>query len=301
MMLDAPGGWGIGKSGTAWMQWYQPLDHHEIYRTLVNSHLTWLTEFGWSFRFFYIFAWIAIFLLCWPTREASWMAVCFGSWLAFAVGAFFSSVAESGWLWIAPAAALLVIISYRVRRCQWPQKQYWLIPLGGTAFACIVLFIIGSAQSSLVHKSEGRIVFGRGSPNTWILVDTKIIGKTYGRALREYAKTNPLICAGFAEDALQLPDMSGKELVMTGKPLHYKETAEVFKSAASVMLINPGFFPAEIEKPAATNLTLLMGEFSQSPAREAWGKLFNAQLLSGVGDFLPNWPSKVFSNNQMRQ
>jgi len=30
MMLDAPGGWGIGNSGNAFMRWYQPLVHNKV-------------------------------------------------------------------------------------------------------------------------------------------------------------------------------------------------------------------------------------------------------------------------------
>ena len=37
MLRDAPFGWGIGKSGEVYRQWYQPLDRDERYRTLVNS------------------------------------------------------------------------------------------------------------------------------------------------------------------------------------------------------------------------------------------------------------------------
>ena len=46
MLRDAPFGWGIGKSGEVYRQWYQPLDRDERYRTLVNSHLTWIVETG---------------------------------------------------------------------------------------------------------------------------------------------------------------------------------------------------------------------------------------------------------------
>ena len=48
MMVDAPGGWGSGNSGDAFMGWYQPLNRYERYRTLVNSHFTWLVEWGWG-------------------------------------------------------------------------------------------------------------------------------------------------------------------------------------------------------------------------------------------------------------
>ena len=50
MIADSPEGWGLGNSGSTYMQWYEPLDNSAGYRTLVNSHLTWLAEFGWPLR-----------------------------------------------------------------------------------------------------------------------------------------------------------------------------------------------------------------------------------------------------------
>jgi hypothetical protein len=85
MMVDAPGGWGLGNSGSAYMNWYQTETRLESYRTLVSSHLTWLVELGWPLRFLYLAGWGAIFLLCWPTREQRWLAVPLGVWLAFGI------------------------------------------------------------------------------------------------------------------------------------------------------------------------------------------------------------------------
>ena len=78
MIHDAPLGWGWGRSGEAYMQWYQPLERHERYRTLVNSHLTLLVELG-------VVGGIA-WVLCWATLFASgWrLGHQFGSWLCLA-------------------------------------------------------------------------------------------------------------------------------------------------------------------------------------------------------------------------
>ena len=59
MLCDAPFGWGLGKSGEAYMQWYQPLERNERYRTLVNSHLTWIVETG--------IVGGVVWLYCWPS------------------------------------------------------------------------------------------------------------------------------------------------------------------------------------------------------------------------------------------
>lgn len=87
MMVDAPGGWGIGHSGKSYMEWYQPFDRSESYRTLVSSHLTWLVEFGWIGRFFYIFGWMSVFVLCAPSKRQAWTVIPFGIWISFFVSA----------------------------------------------------------------------------------------------------------------------------------------------------------------------------------------------------------------------
>src|SRR5690606_25281879 len=78
MMVDAPGGLGIRNSGNAYGQWYQPLDQHELYRTLVNSHLTWLVEVGWPLRFLYVFGWVTAVVLCWPWHGRKWFSIPLG-------------------------------------------------------------------------------------------------------------------------------------------------------------------------------------------------------------------------------
>jgi hypothetical protein len=67
MMHDAPGGWGAGNAVTAYMEWYQPLERTEKYRTLVNSHIRWLVEFSWPQRVGYVFGWVAA--LEWVRRD----------------------------------------------------------------------------------------------------------------------------------------------------------------------------------------------------------------------------------------
>ena len=116
MMRDAPSGWGFGNSGKAFMEWYQPLDSLETYRTLVNSHLTWLVEMGWMGRFLYVSAWLLVLMLCLPMRnKAPWMSVCLGIWIAFFMAAIFSSVAECVWLWVLPVCALIAAIVARIK------------------------------------------------------------------------------------------------------------------------------------------------------------------------------------------
>lgn len=181
MMVDAPGGWGIGNSGLAYMNWYQPLDQHEGYRTLVNSHLTWLVEFGWPGRILYIAGWVTVFFLCFPTKRTPWLAVPFGIWVAFFVGALFSSVAESVWLWVVPSLALGIVLIWRMARRQWPSRSTLLLPPAIAAASCVLLMAV--IPGSAIRK-EGQVVkIGSSSPAVWVVADTSVLGKQPGRSV----------------------------------------------------------------------------------------------------------------------
>jgi hypothetical protein len=153
MMVDAPEGWGGGESGRAYMEWYQPLSRFEEYRTLVSSHLTWLVELGWPFRLGYVFAWLLILRLCWPSPATPVRSIGLGIWTAFGISGLFSSVAESRLLWILPGMSLFAILLERIAKGCWPQPKfyakglYWAAAIA-FAFFVAVYNIVGRASES---------------------------------------------------------------------------------------------------------------------------------------------------------
>ena len=297
MMVDAPGGWGLGSSGAAYMQWYQPLNAHEGYRTLVNSHLTWMVELGWPLRVAYLFGWAAVLLFCWPGGVSRWLAVPLGVWITFLVAAAFSSVAESPWLWIVPGTALITVLGYRIRCKVWPAGKLWIIPLGASLLLCGILAVLGGRHSSLVHKQGGVIVCGNGKPQVWILPDPKVMGTQWGRTLRKLVRKSPS-CVGVVVDAGRMPTLTGAHLLITGSPLPVAKLAEVMAEADTVTLVNPRFCPQEVGfDPARMKAELIVGEFSDSPAVAVWKEKLPAKILPGVGDYLPDW-QVVLGNTQ---
>jgi len=294
MIVDAPGGWGLGQAGKVYMDWYQPLDRSESYRTLVNSHLTWLVEFGWIGRFFYLFGWFAVFLLCWPTAENRWLAVPLGIWIAFFVGAWFSSVAESPWLWIVPALAMGWVIVWRIRNRAWPEARWLLLPPSAAAVSLLCLFLF--ASHSMVTQKGKALVIGKGVPSTWVVVDRAVLGKSFPRPLRENLVKNPQLSCGIVESLQDLPEnLASSTLVFSGK-LQSKKTEEIeskLKSIKSLTLVNPAFFPAEFPIPKETQVRVTIGEFSQASSASDWTPIAKVEPLVGIGDFVPNWPDVV--------
>jgi hypothetical protein len=186
MIMDAPNGWGLGNAGQAYIEWYQPLGHRETYRTLVNSHLTWLVEFGWPLRILYLLGWTGIFAVCWPVADVRWTAVPFGIWVTFAIGAFFSSVAEAPCLWILPGISFLPVIFYRFK-CGGASIYRCLAAPVATVVGIGVLSIIAENTGGLPLRCEnGVVIVGHGVPMVRVVTSATVFGRYPGRRLREY-------------------------------------------------------------------------------------------------------------------
>lgn len=294
MMVDAPTGWGLGQSGKAYTDWYQPLDRNESYRTLVNSHLTWLVEFGWPARFLYVFGWLAVLLLCWPTQQNRWLAVPLGIWIAFFTGAWFSSVAESIWIWIVPVLALIWVIVWRIRTRAWASSKAWIIPPALASAAIIAIILV--AQPSSVSKVGNALVIGEGVPAKWIVVDPIVLGKNYPRPLREYLAKNPRLACGLVEEFGDLPHGAPTDvLVLTGQPERSRQIDETLQSVKSLTLLNPAFSPSGLALPKGANIRVVIGEFAQTSSHSDWRSITNVETLVGVGDFISDWPRIVFN------
>jgi hypothetical protein len=303
MIMDAPGGWGLGNAGQAYMEWYQPLERTEFYRTLVNSHLTWLVELAWPWRVLYLLGWSTVLALCWPTTRESWLIVPFAVWVSFAIGAFFSSVAESTWLWIVPGLLLLAVLIQRFTK-GWPPLGRWVYP--PLATLAIIGVVAGSAAQTKaipISYHNGGVKLGSGEPALRVFPSPAVFGNCPGRSLREYWLSTPESRKTIilAQDPPQ--QLSGSEnLIVTGGQISTDALA-VLRSSSShsyrIILLNPAFFPEELDlKPSdAARVRVIFGEFSGSPAVAEWESLLGLSNRSeGVGDFLPDWP-KIISTS----
>jgi hypothetical protein len=290
MIVDAPGGWGLGNSGNAYMQWYQPLGKDENYRTLVNSHLTWLVELGWPLRLLYIFGWGLVFLFCWPSSAARWRSIALGVWLCFFVAAFFSSVAEAPSMWAIPAAFLLMAFISRIAKREFPTRFQWAIPFGATAAAASIIWLLGNHGSSL-QKTQQTVRYGQGSPQTIVVYDSTSMGSLYGKSIRASCKSPlELVLAGN-----KLPSSKDKTLVIGGVLPNIEPSAlkNAIRECRNLVLLNPKFFPQEIGINASNKakVTAYFGDFSQSPSIDSWQTVSEFKQLPGIGDFVPNWPT----------
>lgn len=301
MMLDAPGGWGLGNSGKAYMDWYQALDQHEPYRTMVNSHLTWLVEFGWPARFLYIAGWCAIFLVCLPDARSRWLSVPFGVWLAFFISAIFSSVAEEPRIWVIPVLMLVAAVAWRAKTAIWPRRLAWIVP--PTSALIILLLIPAFWRGTGIQRTSSAVVMGEGAPAIWIVSDEKVLGSRYGRTLRTFKESLQGACLGLVDDLEKIPDVSDITLILTGKfTSDPSEAHQKMAGADSILLVNPAIYPQEISgiEEMDGKLQVWMGDFVQTPACQSWAGGFNSQKMAGIGDFVPDWPVAILEKANRR-
>jgi hypothetical protein len=294
MMVDAPEGWGAGNSGNAYMQWYQPVDRMEGYRTLVNSHLTWMVEFGWAMRFLYVTGWLLALLLVWPQGRDPVLAVSFGVLTTFGLAATFSSVGETPILWAVPLLAVLIGILQRVKLRRWPPPRYWMgVPgLGGAALVSI--FVLGKTSVDLWIRKNGEVVYVGDDLKYWVIVNKAIMGNNYGKAWRHQTSKKRLPGAAFVYSAGDIDPAENDVVVLGGEvPLLEKASVrELLTSGRRLIFINPAMRPEE--DGDLTHLTVLQGVFAQGVMSDLWKRReVNFTLIPGAADYIPSWPQWV--------
>jgi hypothetical protein len=302
MMAAAPWGWGWGKAGDSYTQWFQPPNNALNYLNLVNSHFTWMVEGGWLASILYLFAWFAIFLLCWPVPGCPITALPLAIWTTFAVGAFFSHVEESFWLWIIPLLSLGGVGVARFRSQRWPPLSSFLWSITASVGIVAILILLGVATSTLpIVGTPDRVTLGRSSDQTVIFVDRKIMGSLYGHTFRKFLARNPdqlnKTTFIFVESSSGLPSSSIACLVVGGRFAQKKEIISNLDKGENVILINPTCSPDEtgLDESLVAKTLVYFGEYSQVPSRSSWSSYpgVKAFQIDGASDFVPSWPEAI--------
>ncbi len=297
MAAENPRGFGSGKSGAQYMQWYQPLDRDERYRTMVNSYLTFLVEQGWLFSL----GILAAFILFWNWTRAeegqAFVMALRASLLAFLCAAVFSTTMEEIRLWILPVsvAFLLIIVSLRKRRNLERRSLFGAASLA--ILGCVTLYMIGmvKSRSDSLLREFGRI----GGHQTVISVeplnavgrtlgcvlDERIVGDQYARLLREMAmKAKVRILLG--DNA-----KSADHILAMGQGVSHLSNS----SASSLWLLVPevmGTDDAAALTKRAKTVVIILPEIDEDGRVGFWEEISNGSLkehfkvhtLSAVGN-----------------
>ena len=301
MIAAAPLGWGHGKAGDAYGQWYQEIGDSRSYLSLVNSHLTWMAEGGMLFQFLYIAGWALVFMLCWPLPWTPLRAVAFGSWVTLGLCGFFSSVLTLAWLWLIPGALLLLCIVQRFRSKLWPTRRQRFI----ASFAVLSGFVgLQAARHALtgavrIEATPDRVEIGDNPKAVAVIQpDRQILGDKYGHTLREYLDE----AGGFTvlREPMNAVDLAGFDTVVLSGGMDISDLREF---EGSVFWMNP---PADVDEAALEGLggrplTVVVGSLGDWRRLRVWQSLVDTNSdwdliqLRGVADFIPNWPKYLIA------
>jgi hypothetical protein len=296
MAHENPRGFGSGKSGAQYMQWYQPLERQQGYRTMVNSYLTFLVEQGWLW-----FVLVSLgFSLFWVwTQSANVLALaCRASILGFLVAGAFSTTMEEWRLWMIPVISAVALAAMTL----W-QKSYRVAPkpLLLTNLAVVLalgaLWLMGWQTSrhdplrrEFATTGNCRSVIAIGprdytAARLGCIIDEAVLGDRPAKLLRELAEgANVNVVLG--ESALTAPSI----LCMGRGVLQCTRL-----SAQTLWLVAPDMIkPAEIERLASVpkRIHLLLPEIDVDGRVAFWTEVGGGQLgtrvqltsLVGVGN-----------------
>jgi O-Antigen ligase len=305
MAAENPVGFGEGKSGEAYMQWYQDINSTSEYRTMVNSYLTFLIEQGWL--------WFAVALLAttlfwfWslpgkPGSVSSDIAIGFrASILAFLVSGIFSTIMEEPVLWVIPVSCALILAGCSLFCSVSFSWRKIAFPVALTLFVLFALYLGGLVQShadplsrKFTNDPDGRtaselaIKKSFSGQKTWVVVpDPKVLGPCYGKLLRQL-----VIETGVTLKLESPADLHGPldRLLLVGNAVKVPPVAATF----STILLAPAVISevdAQAWSTSSPHLTLVVPSIDEDRRVRFWRdylsttKSANVTLitLNGVG------------------
>jgi hypothetical protein len=304
MLAAAPWGWGWGRSGDAYTQWYQPVDQSINYLNLLSSHFSWMVEGGWVLSLFYLAGWFAVMLLCWPGQEEAMWGVPLAVWTAFGVGGCFSQVEDSFWLWGLPLLLLGLVIRARMLWKIWPAWRS--VAVGGLLSACVVVGVIGvgCVTATLpIQVQSSTVMIGHGVSKTLIYIDRGVMGKLFGHTLRRFLTGNATNLSGKTYITTETSQYQGlldvSQIIVSGGMAQSVQIPADLQQSGQLILINPLCFPEEMRwnHSSPAKVRVYFGEYAQCASRSSWESCAGVRylMIGGAGDFVPAWPGAIWS------
>lgn len=298
MMFAAPDGWGLGKSGEAYMQWFQPLERIERYRTLVNSHFTWMVELGWLFSIVYVALWLLAFYLGTLSLRKKGNGILLSQLLILFVGGMCSSVLEAKSIWIFPilVAVLSFPLVFHVRQIN--VKVLFVVICGGICALGIILACALMCGRPMVRKSKNLIDYGMGSDFVgMVILDENVVGgQLYPRQLRrEFGKKSESLRICISDSRANLPRDSRRIVACGGNSEQICRILSYFPKAR-VWLLSPSCSVDDLAMIVESEVIerIVIGEFSPDFEPEI-SDFKKVVVQEGARIYLPDWVSLAFS------
>jgi len=212
MIAENPSGVGYGRSGDYFMQYYQPLGMQTGYKSLINTWLTGIAEWGITVSGVALF--FVIFIFCLSREgmirkgQGTLGVITLGSSLiGFLAGTFFSNITPIWSLWILPLVCLMILGVNAFMYVRTQGKGVSLKPFyTGMVITISLIFLVVSTgiwlgndnPLSIKESPDGQIIricpkdTSNPSKKWLVFIDSRVWGSHYGHAMRELAELHHL-------------------------------------------------------------------------------------------------------------
>lgn len=308
-------GVGVGQSGGVYMQWFQPLEHTEGYRTLVNGYLTFAAERGLPLAVLALSGLVLPLVLLigragtWrgqskqldlPRQTAIAAACSLVAWLCVNVFSTFleviSLLALGAFAWFLAIAAF-TLVDHQLLRKRLP---------GGAAISILVALLLsggvvilgnqlGRKTSPTVGLLERCVILNpNGAISAAIVPDESVLGRDYGKELRRLALATPkyrwtVVPPG---DLAARKALSKQQLiVLTGRGADL--VGELKGKSTRVIIVHPAVGPNE--GLAYDNFLVLLPGFDQLGLGATWAEKVPGMIYTALSgqDLRAHWPEAL--------
>ena len=291
MFAAAPTGWGWGRSGFSYNDWFEDLSRHHSTGDLFNDHLSRLAEFGLPGGAAYLFLWFAVLFSAGALAGRGRTPVPLAVWTALGVAGCFNPVQVWGWAWVAPVATLPLLRPGR-RALAWAGVAA-LFALAGCWAAGRCLGDGGRGVRAC--RNGARVCFGGVAPERWVVDDGHVLDGGYpgflGKELRTLAAKQPgMPPVGVVRHPADLPPRM-KVLVLAGRSAERFLEMSVRPVADRIVFLSPPFGPDRVPEDLRSRCETLLvcGEFAATRMGITGDSPDWMFVVGGAELYVPDW------------
>lgn len=253
MVSQAPlKGWGYGKSGEEYINWYQDLDDEREYAGMVNGYLLLATECGLPVLFFILLLFLfPIIIGFFSSKQLYGLPLCGASGLlAFLVVNIFSSLWVFGvFLWVmTPIYILACSCAFRIQLKKLARIFAWSL-FASFSVCSLIYFLSLYYSDNRIAKFEGYVrlnpsSFSQNNKKIAIFVDESVLGKYYGKTIRRAQDTIADISLDVFSDTGEIIHTKYDAIILCGRTVNLLKSGNLNEN--NIIVVNPIGLPKDV-------------------------------------------------------
>lgn len=253
MVSQAPlKGWGYGKSGEEYINWYQDLNDEREYAGMVNGYLLLATECGLPLLFLILLLFLfPIIIGFFSSKQLYGLPLCGASGLlAFLTVNIFSSLWVFGvFLWVmTPIYILACSCAFRIQPKKLVRIFAWSL-FASFSVCSLIYFLSLYYSDNRIAKFEGYVrlnpsSFSQNNKKIAIFVDESVLGKYYGKTIRRAQNAIADISLDVFSDTDEVIHTKYDAIILCGRTVNLLKSGNL--NGNNIIVINPIGLPKDV-------------------------------------------------------